>query len=71
MRYEHKRPGDLIQLDINWLARIVQPGHRVHCATPCETRGAGYEYLHIAVDDHSRISSTSAEQHSGCWLDGT
>ena len=56
VRYEHKRPGDLIHFDIKRLARIVQPGHRVHADRARETRGAGYEYLHIAIDDHSRIS---------------
>ena len=56
MRYEHKRPGDLIHFDIKRLARIVKPGHRVHGDRTRETRGAGYEYLHIAIDDYSRIS---------------
>jgi transposase InsO family protein len=56
VRYEHKRPGDLIHFDIKRLARIVKPGHRVHGDRTRETRGAGYEYLHIAIDDHSRIS---------------
>jgi transposase InsO family protein len=56
VRYEHKHPGDLIHFDIKRLARIVQPGHRVHGDRTRETRGAGYEYLHIAIDDHSRIS---------------
>jgi transposase InsO family protein len=55
VRYEHKRPGDLIHFDIKRLARIVKPGHRVHGDRTQETRGAGYEYLHIAIDDHSRI----------------
>jgi len=56
VRYEHKRPGSLIHFDIKRLARIVKPGHRVHGDRSRETRGAGYEYLHIAIDDHSRIS---------------
>ncbi len=56
VRYEHPRPGDLIHFDIKRLARIVQPDHRVHGDRTRETRGAGYEYLHIAIDDHSRIS---------------
>jgi transposase InsO family protein len=56
VRYEHKRPGDLIHFDIKRLARIVKPGHRIHGDRTRETRGAGYEYLHIAIDDHSRIS---------------
>jgi transposase InsO family protein len=56
VRYEHKRPGDLIHFDIKRLAKIVQPGHRVHGDRTRKTRGAGYEYLHTAVDDHSRIA---------------
>ena len=49
VRYEHKRPGSLIHFDIKRLARIVKPGHRVHGDRTRETRGAGYEYLHIAI----------------------
>ena len=56
VRYEHKHPGDLIHFDIKRLARIVKPGHRVHGDRTRKTTGAGYEYLHIAIDDHSRIS---------------
>jgi transposase InsO family protein len=55
-RYEHRHPGDLIHFDIKRLARIVCPGHRVHGDRSRGSRGAGYEYLHIAIDDHSRIS---------------
>jgi len=56
VRYEHKRPGDLIHFDIKRLARIVKPGHRIHGDYTRKTTGAGYEFLHIAIDDHSRIS---------------
>ena len=56
VRYEHKHPGDLIHFDIKRLARIVRPGHRIHGDRSKEVRGAGWEYLHIAIDDHSRIS---------------
>lgn len=55
-RYEHRHPGDLIHFDTKRLARIVKPGHRVHGDRTQETLGAGYEYLHIAIDDHRRIS---------------
>ena len=56
-RYEHEHPGDLIHFDIKKLARIVRPGHRVtgdrqHDHSP----GAGWEFLHIAIDDHSRLA---------------
>src|ERR1035441_6926544 len=56
VRYEHAHPGDLIHFDIKRLARIVKPGHRIHGDRTRKTRGAGYEYLHIAIDDHSRIA---------------
>jgi transposase InsO family protein len=56
VRYEHERPGDLIHFDIKRLACIVRPGSRVTGQMNSRARGAGFEYLHIAIDDHSRIS---------------
>jgi transposase InsO family protein len=56
VRYEHKHPGDLIHFDIKRLARIVRPGHRVTGQRRGQARGSGWEYLHIAIDDHSRVS---------------
>jgi transposase InsO family protein len=54
-RYEHNHPGDLIHFDIKRLARIVRPGHGITGNPRDHVRGAGYQYLHIAIDDHSRI----------------
>ena len=63
MRYEHPVPGDLLHLDVKKLGRIPDGGgHRVHgrsSATP-RGRGAGLDYLHVAVDDHSRYSYVEA-----------
>ncbi|MGH9625830.1 MAG: IS481 family transposase [Bryobacteraceae bacterium] len=56
MRYEHKHPGDLLHLDIKRLARIRKPGHRVTGDRRKQSRGAGWECLHVAIDDHSRIA---------------
>lgn len=56
VRYEHKHPGDLVHFDIKRLARILKPGHRVTGDRRKKSRGVGYEYLHIAIDDHSRIA---------------
>lgn len=56
VRYEHKHPGDLVHFDIKRLARFDRPGHRVTGVPGCESRGIGYEYLHVAIDDHSRIA---------------
>ncbi len=55
VRYEHKRPGELVHFDIKRLAHIQRPGHALTGNPRDHVRGAGYQYLHIAVDDHSRI----------------
>ena len=56
-RYEYDRPGELVHLDIKKLARFDRPGHRLLGRGPgrFET-GAGYEYLHVCVDDYSRLA---------------
>jgi len=41
------------------LARIHKPGHRLTGNPQDETRGAGWEFLYVAVDDHSRIAFTA------------
>ena len=58
-RYEHQRPGELVHLDIKKLARFDRPGHRLlgRGRGRYET-GAGYEYLHVCVDDYSRLAYT-------------
>jgi len=55
-RYEHRRPGDLIHLDVKKLGRIERPGHRVTGDRRSHNRGAGWEYVHVAVDDRSRVA---------------
>jgi transposase InsO family protein len=59
VRYEHAAPGDLLHLDIKKLARIVKAGHRITGDPKDETRGAGWEFLYVAVDDHSRMAFTA------------
>jgi transposase InsO family protein len=56
VRYEHPAPGDLLHVDIKKLARIHKPGHRITGNPQDETRGAGWEFLYVAVDDHSRMA---------------
>jgi transposase InsO family protein len=56
LRYEHPTPGDLIHIDIKKLARIHKPGHRITGNPRDETRGAGWEFLYVAIDDHSRLA---------------
>ena len=55
-RYEHRRAGDLVHLDVKKLGRIVRPGHRVHGDRSARTRGAGWEYVHVAIDDATRVA---------------
>ena len=59
LRYEHPAPGDLLHIDIKKLARIAKPGHRLTGNPQDETRGAGWEFLYVAIDDHSRIAFTA------------
>ena len=58
VRYERERPGDLLHVDVKKLGRIPDGGgHRLHGrATAPRGRGLGYDYLHVAVDDHSRLA---------------
>ena len=57
LRYERKRPGDLIHLDIKKLGRFLKPGHRVTgWQNRQRSRGLGYDYVHVAIDDHSRVA---------------
>jgi transposase InsO family protein len=55
-RYEHAAAGDLLHLDIKKLGRIVRPSHRVTGNRRDSVEGAGWEYVHVAIDDHSRIA---------------
>ena len=55
-RYEHARPGDLLHMDIKKLGRIARPSHRVTGNRRDSVSGIGWEYLHVAIDDHSRIA---------------
>ena len=55
-RYERKHPGDLLHLDIKKLGRIKGVGHRIHGDRRRSSRGVGWEYAHIVIDDHTRLS---------------
>lgn len=56
-RYQRERPGELIHLDIKKLGRFGQPGHRVTgTRTTGRSRGAGWDFVHVAVDDATRLA---------------
>ena len=54
-RYEKKRPGELVHVDVKKLGRIGRPGHRVNGDRRTRTRGIGWEYVHVAIDDATRL----------------
>ena len=56
VRYEHAEPGGLVHLDTKKLGRIVDgPGHRATGDRRSRRRGAGWEVLHVALDDATRL----------------
>ena len=55
-RYEHARPGELLHLDVKKLGRIGRVGHRITGDRRARVRGIGWEYVHVAVDDASRLA---------------
>src|SRR5437899_664236 len=58
VRYEHEHPGDLLHIDTKKLGRIVRMGQRVTGDPRARRKGAGWEFLFVAVDDHARIGFT-------------
>jgi transposase InsO family protein len=66
-RYERRRPGELVHVDVKKLGRILRPGHRVTGDRRSQTKNsytadgrrigdAGWEFVHVAIDDHSRLA---------------
>jgi transposase InsO family protein len=62
IRYQRHAPGDLLHIDVKKLGRIPDGGGwRVHGRSETvRGRGIGYDYLHVAVDDHSRLAYVEA-----------
>jgi transposase InsO family protein len=63
VRYERKTPGELIHIDIKKLGRFEQTGHRItgdrtsqRRAKGQRSRGSGWEFVHVCIDDASRIA---------------
>lgn len=56
VRYEYAEPGDMLHLDIKKLGRFHRPGHRVTADRTQNSRRAGWEFVHVALDDHSRVA---------------
>ena len=58
VRYQRERPGELIHLDIKKLGRIDGVGHRITGDRTRRARGIGWDFLHVCVDDASRLAYT-------------
>jgi transposase InsO family protein len=56
VRYQRERPGELIHVDIKKLGRIGRIGHRIHGDRTTRVRGIGWEFVHVAIDDASRLA---------------
>jgi transposase InsO family protein len=57
-RYERAKPGEMIHIDIKKLGKFNQIGHRItgDRKRQSNSRGVGWEFVHVAIDDHSRIA---------------
>jgi transposase InsO family protein len=55
-RYERPLPGELIHIDVKKLGRIGRPGHRVNNDRRTRSRGVGWEFVHVCVDDCTRLA---------------
>lgn len=55
-RYEREAPGELLRIDIKKLGRFDKIGHRITGDRSQRARNIGWEYVFVAIDDHSRIA---------------
>jgi len=66
VRYERERPGELVHLDTKMLGRIGPGGgHRIPGVKVNRHRGIGWNRVHLAIDDHSRLAYAEelADEH--------
>jgi transposase InsO family protein len=55
-RYERPMPGELIHIDVKKLGKIGRPGHRVNGDRTTRSRGIGWEFVHVCIDDCTRLA---------------
>lgn len=68
-RYEWPHAGDLLHLDIKKLGRIRGIGHRIHGDRQRRQPGVGWEYVHVAIDDATRLAYVEvrrSQRRSAC-----
>src|SRR6476660_6028996 len=71
-RYERENPGELIHIDIKKLGKFNRIGHRItgDRTGQSNSRGVGWEFVHVAIDDASRIafSRVMKSERKGCAI---
>jgi len=71
-RYEREHPGELIHIDIKKLGKFNRVGHRItgNRTGQSNSRGVGWEFVHVAIDDASRIafSKVMKNERRGCAI---
>ena len=56
VRYERDRPGELLHIDTKKLGRFWNVGKRILGDGVTRSPRAGWQHVHVAVDDHSRLA---------------
>jgi transposase InsO family protein len=56
VRYQREQPGELLHVDTKRLGRIGRVGHRIHGDRTTRVRGIGWETVHVAIDDATRVA---------------
>src|SRR5215207_6039501 len=65
VRYERERPGELVHVDIKKLGRFWTVGKAILGDGMHRSRRAGWQYLHLAIDDHSRLAYVELRASEG------
>ena len=69
VRYERDRPGELLHVDTKKLGRFYNVGKRILQDGVQRSPRAGWQYLHVAIDDHTRLAYTellASERKEDC-----
>lgn len=64
-RFEHAGPGEMLHIDIKKLGRFWRAGHRATGDRKRDSEGAGWEYVHVCVDDYSRVAYAEVLEDEG------
>jgi transposase InsO family protein len=69
-RYERAEPGELLHLDVKKLGRITKVGHRITGNRQAHSKLVGWDYLHVAIDDASRVAYAQLlpEEDANCCV---